>query len=156
MRKYILLFLFIICYTVGYCQVVRGVVLDNKTKTPISFASVYFNSTLAGTISDAKGYFELDRSKYPSMPITISAIGYYSFMLADFSTTQPIQIFLKSKEYELKETVIKSKSLVRDRMRNMKKFKEEFLGTTENAWKCRILNDNDITFDYYADKERSS
>lgn len=153
MRKYILLFLFVIGYTIGYSQIVRGIILDSKTKTPISFASVYFKSTLAGTISDEKGYFELDRSKYPSMSITISCIGYYSFTLADFSTSQPIQIFLKSKEYEIKETVIKSKSLVKDRMRYMKKFKEEFLGKNENARKCKILNDSDITFDYYANKD---
>jgi len=153
MRKYILLFLFVSCYTVGYSQIVRGIILDSKTKTPISFASVYFSSTLSGTISDDKGYFELDRSKHPSMSITVSSIGYYSFMLTDFSTTKPIQIFLKSKDYELKETVIKSKSLVKDRMRYMKKFKEEFLGKTENARKCRILNDSDITFDYYANKD---
>jgi len=154
MRKYIiLLFLFVSCYTVGYSQIVRGIILDSKTKTPISFASVYFNNTMAGTISDEKGYFELDRSKYPSMSITVSSIGYYSFTLADFSITQPIQIFLKSKEHELNETVIKSKSLVKDRMRYMKKFKEEFLGKTENARKCRILNDSDITFDYYANKD---
>lgn len=153
MRKYILLFLFVISYTIGYSQIVRGIILDSKTKTPIPFASVYFNSTLSGTISDDKGYFELDRSKYPSMSITVSSIGYYSFTLADFSTSQPIQIFLKPKEYEIKETVIKSKSLVKDRMRYMKKFKEEFLGKTENARKCRILNDSDITFDYYANKD---
>lgn len=153
MRKYILLFLFVISYTIGYSQIVRGIILDSKTKTPISFASVYFNSTLSGTISDDKGYFELDRSKYPSMSITVSSIGYYSFTLADFSTSQPIQIFLKPKEYEIKETVIKSKSLVKDRMRYMKKFKEEFLGKNENARKCRILNDSDITFDYYANKD---
>jgi hypothetical protein len=153
MRKYILLFLFVSSYTLGYSQIVRGIILDSKTKTPISFASVYFKSTLAATISDEKGYFELDRSKYPSMPIIVSSIGYYSFTLADFSTTQPIQIFLKSKDYELNETVIKSKSLVKDRMRYMKKFKEEFLGKNENARKCRILNDSDITFDYYANKD---
>lgn len=153
MRKYILLFLLVSCYTVGYSQIVKGIILDSKTKTPISFASVYFNSTMVGTISDEKGYFELDRSKYPSMSIIVSYIGYYSYTLKDFSTSQPIQIFLKSKEYELKETVIKSKSLVKDRMRYMKKFKEEFLGKTENARKCRILNDSDITFDYYADKD---
>ena len=153
MRKYILLFLFVSCYTVVYSQIVRGIILDSKTKTPISFASVYFSSTLSGTISDDKGYFELDRSKHPSMSITVSSIGYYSFVLTDFSTTKPIQIFLKSKEYEIKETVIKSKSLVKDRMRYMKKFKEGFLGKTENARKCRILNDSDITFDYYANKD---
>ena len=153
MRKYILLFLFISCYTVGYSQVVRGIVLDEKTKTPISFASVYFNGTFAGTISDVNGCFELNRSEHTSMPLTLSAIGYYSFNLTDFSSSKPIPIYLKPKEYELKGTVVKSKSLLKVRMRNLKLFKEEFIGLSDNAPKCKILNDNDITFNYYADKD---
>ena len=153
MRKYILLFLFISCYTVGYSQVVRGIVLDEKTKTPISFASVYFNGTFAGTISDVNGCFELNRSEHKSMPLTLSAIGYYSFNLTDFSSSKPIPVYLKPKEYELKGTVVKSKSLLRIRMRNLRLFKEEFLGLSDNALRCKILNDNDITFNYYADKD---
>ena len=51
MRKYILLFLFISSYTIGYSQLVKGIVLDEKTKTTIPYASVYYNGTFAGTIS---------------------------------------------------------------------------------------------------------
>ena len=152
MRKYILLFLFINCFTIGYCQVVKGIVRDEKTKTPIPFASVYYNGTFTGTISDVKGYFELNRSEHVSMPLVISAIGYYSFVLKDFSSSRTIEIQLKPKEYEFKETVIKSKSLKALRQKNMRLFKKEFLGFSHNALYCKILNEKDITFNYFADK----
>ena len=152
MRKYILLFLFINCFTIGYCQVVKGIVRDEKTKTPIPFAPVYYNGTFTGTISDVKGYFELNRSEHVSMPLVISAIGYYSFVLKDFSSSRTIEIQLKPKEYEFKETVIKSKSLKALRQKNMRLFKKEFLGFSHNALYCKILNEKDITFNYFADK----
>ena len=153
MRKYFLLFLFISCFTIGYSQVVKGIVLDEKTKSSIPFASVYYNGTFAGTITDIKGCFELNRSGHMSMPLIISAIGYYSFILTDFSSSQAIEIYLKPKEYEIKETVVKSKSLAAARVRNMRLFKKEFLGQSNNAVKCKITNEKDITFNYYADKD---
>jgi len=153
MRKHIILFLFVSCFTIGYSQLVKGIVLNIKNKTAIPFASVYYNGTFAGTISDKNGCFELNRSEHMSMPLIISAIGYYSFILTDFSFSQPIKIYLKPKEYEIKETVIKSRSLTEVRKRNMKLFKKEFLGLSNNARKCNIMNDKDITFNYYSDKD---
>ena len=153
MRHLSLIVLLIIGNAVGYSQIIRGTVLDEKTKEPIGFASVYFNGTSDGTISDVNGNFELNRSKYLSMPLTISAIGYYSSLLTDFSSTKPIDIFLKTKEHVLKETVIKSKSLKSKRKKFMKLFKDMFLGLSDNSLKCKILNEEDITFNYYKDKD---
>jgi len=153
MRNFVLILILIISNTVSYCQIIKGTVLDEKTKSPIGFASVYFNGTFDGTISDEKGYFELNRSKHLIMPLTISAVGYYSNMLTDFSSTKSINIYLKSKEYVLQEAVVKSKSLKALRKRYLRLFKEEFLGLSDNSLKCKILNEEDITFNYYKDKD---
>jgi len=153
MQKYILLLFFLSPFTIGYCQLVKGIVLDEKTKISIPFASVYFNGTFVGTKCDMKGTFELDRSEHTSMPVIISAIGYYSFMLKDFSSSRPVEIYLRPKEYEIKETVVKSKSLTEVRMKAMRLFKKEFLGLSNNAQKCKIMNEKDITFNYFADKD---
>ena len=148
MKKYILVFLFVISNLVSYTQVLRGTVYDDKTKSTIPFASVYFNGTYSGTTSNKEGYFELDRSNYPSMPVTISAIGYYSITLSNVLNQELRQIYLKPKEYELKGTLVKSKSLVSKRKRYLALFKDEFLGITNNARECSILNEKDITFNY--------
>jgi len=68
MQKYILLLFFLSPFTIGYCQLVKGIVLDEKTKISIPFASVYFNGTFVGTKCDMKGTFELDRSEHTSCP----------------------------------------------------------------------------------------
>jgi len=153
MKYSVLIFLLIISSTVVYSQVVKGIVRDEITKNPIGFASVYFNGTFDGTVCDEKGYFELNRSKHLTMPLTISAIGYYSILLSDFLSTKSIDIYLKSKEYVLKEAVVKSKSLKALRKRYLRLFKEEFLGLSDNSLKCKILNEEDITFNYFKDKD---
>lgn len=151
MRKYILLFLFTNFYLVAYNQVIKGAVLDKQTISTISFAAVYFSGTFVGTASDQDGNFVLDITKYTSMPLTISAVGYYSFTLTDFSTDEPYMIYLTPKVYEIKQVSIGAKSLVRERKANLKLFKKEFLGTSYNGKKCEIINEDDITFNYGSD-----
>jgi hypothetical protein len=94
------------------------------------------------------GNFELDISKNISIPLTISSVGYYSITLTDYSKDKPLIIYLTPKVHELKEVVISSKSLARKRKVYLNKFKDVFLGTTDNARNCEIINENDITFNY--------
>ena len=152
MRKLILIYLFTNFYIVAYNQVIKGTVLENKTRNPI-IATIYFNGTFAGTQSDLNGNFELDISKNASRPLTISSIGYYSVTLTSFSTNKPLIISMTPKVYEVKEVVISSKSLVMKRRANLNLFKNVFLGTTANARNCKIINENDITFNYDSDRD---
>lgn len=153
MRRLFLLFLFINFSISAYNQVVKGTILDKDTKRAIDFASLYFSGTFVGTHSDPNGNFELDISRYASMPLTISAIGYFSVTLTDYSPTKPLLIYMTPKVYELMEVTVKAKSLVRERRENLKIFRNEFLGTTGNALNCVIINENDITFNYGSDND---
>lgn len=119
--------------------------MDLNTQAGIGFAAVYFSGTSTGTHTDLTGYFELDISRYKSMPLTISALGYYSVTLADFSHNKPNFIYLTTKDYELSEVVITAKNR---RRANLNIFKREFLGTTPNARSCNIENENDVIFIY--------
>jgi hypothetical protein len=153
MRKLFLLFIFINFFKVAYNQVIKGTVLDKETKSPIGFAYLYFNGTFTVTQTDQNGNYKLDVSKNASMPLTISAVGYYSSTLTDFSTEKPNLIYLIPKLYELKEVTINARSLAKRRKANLRLFKDEFLGTTYNARECEILNEPDITFNYDSDKD---
>ncbi len=148
MKRLIFVFLFINFHTVAFNQIITGTVLDKKTKEAIPLASVYFNGTKAGTTADKNGVFKFDISKNKSMPITISAIGYYSKKKSDYSISEPLEVYLSPKIYELEETVVSDKSLKKKRKRYMRLFKDEFLGTTVNSHDCVILNEGDISFDY--------
>lgn len=153
MRKFVLLILSLSFYLTGYTQVIKGTVLDQETHSNIPFAYVYFNGTFVGTSADQNGYFELDISKNKSMPLTVSAVGYYSVTLTGLSSAKPIQVPMKPKVYEVNDVVIKSKSLVKKRKANLSVFRYAFLGSTPNARNCEIINENDITFNYDTDRD---
>jgi len=153
MRKFILSILFINLFNPAYNQMIKGTVLDEDDKNTICFATAYFNGTFVGATADLDGNFDLDISKNKAMPLTISAIGYYSVTLTNLTFDKPMIIYLKPKIYQLNETVINAKSLERKRKRYLKLLKDEFLGTTDNAQYCRILNEQDITFNYDSDKD---
>lgn len=153
MKKHLFFFLLSLFNLAAYNQVIKGTVYDEKTKGTIGFASVYFNGTFVGTYTDKDGHFELENPEHISMPLTISAIGYYSASLSHFTTNESLNIYLKPKEYTLGEASVKTKSLVGKRRRYMALFKEEFLGTTGNASECTILNEQDISFNYDTDRD---
>jgi len=127
-----------------YSQIIKGTVFEKNTNSPIQHAIVYFNGTSVGTYTDQNGFFELDISKNISMPLTISALGYYSVTLTSFLTDYPLVIYLTLKVFELKEVTISAKADENLRKENLKAFKEIFLGTTDNASNCEIINESDI------------
>jgi len=151
--KLIFIFLLINYHAISNSQIIKGTVLDKDSNNPVSFAYLYFSGTFVGTQSDQNGNFELDVSKNNSIPLTVSAIGYYSTTLTGFPQKIPFTIYLAPKLYSLKEITVNAKSLVRRRKVNMTLFKDIFLGTTNNARFCEILNENDISFNYDSDKD---
>lgn len=151
MRKIIFLLLLLDISTTAYNQTIRGAIHDELTRSPIHFSAVYFNGTFAGTHSDQNGYFELDISKNISKPLTVSALGYYSITVTDLVTDKFYRIYLTPKIFELNEVIISAKGkgkARRERNANLKSFRDDFLGTTFNAQKCKVTNENDITFKY--------
>jgi hypothetical protein len=158
MRKIIFIIILIGSFSVAHCQTFKGTVYDRSTDSTLSFAIVYISGTTIGTYSDIHGNFELDISKYSSLPITISFIGYYSVTLSEHSSNKMYNIYLSSKIFELgevvvtafktielNEVVVTAKSKWKTYLRI---FKREFLGETENASECNILNENDLRFSY--------
>lgn len=153
MNRFLLSVFFLLLGTLTFAQVITGVVLDQESRDPIDFASVFFNGTFVGTTSDEQGNFELDISKYANRPLTISAIGYSSSTINDFPPDRQHQVLLIRKLFDLEEVTVSTKSLVRKRRANMRIFKNEFIGLSSNARKCHILNEDDISFNYASDRD---
>ena len=134
-------------------QILRGVVLDEQSGDPIDFASVFFSGTFVGTTTGQNGAFELDISKYRNRPLSISAVGYYPRTISDLDPARSLQVSLRPRVFEIEEVSITTKSLVRKRKACMRTFIREFIGTSSNAQRCYILNEEDITFNYASDKD---
>lgn len=137
----------------AFPQMIHGTVFDKNTKAPIEFASIYFNGTVTGTYSGQTGAFELDIAKNISMPLTISAIGYNTLTITDYSPDRPVLVYLVPKVYELDEIVVKAKVPHGERKLNLRTFRDEFLGNTGNALTCEIENEEDIGFNYGKDQD---
>ncbi len=146
MKKLILIILAINVFNVSNAQIIKGVVIDESNSARINFATIYINGTSIGTYSDKNGYFELVITKHNSLPLTISALGYYSVTLTDFISDKITEVRLKPKIYELKEVIVTDKSHRNERIANLKLFKAQFLGSSANGRKCVILNEEDIKF----------
>ena len=153
MKKLILSILIICNVIAAFGQIIKGTILDKETGTLIDYAAVYLSGTFVGTNTDKDGSFQLDISKNPSIPLSVSAVGYSSVTLNKFSITEPLTIYLTPKIYNLNEVVISAKSHSGERRANLILFKKIFLGTTFVAKGCKILNENDITFNYDSDKD---
>jgi hypothetical protein len=133
------------------CQVIEGTVFDKTTKETICCASIYFDGTSNGVLSDQDGRFRISISKFKYIPLTVSAIGYFSTTLTDLKDDKPIAVYLEKKLFELDEVVVNAKSQARERRKNMTIFRKEFLGTTANSMSCQITNEKDIRFKYSSD-----
>jgi hypothetical protein len=146
MRKLILSILLINICLVAQAQTIRGIVRNKTDNVKITFASVYISGTYIGSYTDKDGCFELDVTKYNSLPLTISALGYYSTTLTNYPTDKIIEVYLVPKTYELSEVVVTAISQAKERMANLKLFRSQFLGSSANGRKCVILNEDDISF----------
>jgi hypothetical protein len=148
MRNISFIIILIGSFSAANCQTFKGTVYDRSTDSTISFAVVYISGTSVGTYTDINGNFTLDISRFRSMPITISMLGYYSITLAEHSSNKLHNIYLSQKIKVLNEVVITAKG---KRKTYLRIFKREFLGETENALECDILNENELRFTYNSD-----
>ena len=153
MKKIILFLVLVNFFQIGYTQIISGTVRDFSDNSIINFASIYISGTYIGTNSDQNGNFELDLSNHGSLPLTISALGYNSETIKEFSDDKPMIVYLTPKMFELNEVVVAAKSLSKEKKADMKLFRNEFLGITDNAHKCVIVNENDVIFNTDSSKD---
>lgn len=153
MHQLSLIVLLLIIHYQAHSQNIKGKVIDKLSNNEIAYATIYFNGTSFGTSSDQYGNFEINVTKFKSKPLTISAIGYYSKTVESFYEGELLIVKLKPKVYDINEAIISTTSLVRERKKNLRLFREEFLGTTDNSWDCEIINEEDITFNYFEDED---
>lgn len=155
-RSYLPIFLTLLLLSYGLVlrgQILKGVVLDEQNGKPIDFASVFFNGTFVGTTTGRDGSFELDISPYKNRPLSISAVGYHTLTIPELDPSESLQVSLKPRIFEIGEVTVTSKSLVRKRKACLRIFRREFLGSSSNAQKCHILNEEDLSFNYGSDRD---
>jgi len=140
---------FLTLQSVTNAQVIKGKIVDVNTEEGIPYANVYIDGSSSGAVSNLYGNFEYDMAEMQSKTITISAIGYYSQTINLFTKNQNLYIELLPKVYDIHEAVVTSQSLVKLRRKNLRIFKQQLFGFTDKVDYCEILNEDDITFNYF-------
>ena len=146
-RVFLLLFLsFAAGVTLAQDNFVSGKVTD-ATGKPVAGCSVYLSNTSIGDVTAATGVFTLKNLPSGKYELVISAIGYDTKVISISSEAYPhdLKIVLSIRSIELSEVVVQPADPNGWRKWGTY-FTENFIGTTDNAGQCRIVNYKDIKF----------
>jgi len=139
------------CLTFASAQTsysLTGKVISGDDQKPLPWANVFLSNTSAGTQTDTDGHFRLQNLQAGNFKLVVSFVGYESIIIDVRPQEQKsYTLMLKPSVKSLKEVVIKGKSLSpSERTRNMKDFREHFIGLSENARFCVIQNPSVLEF----------
>jgi hypothetical protein len=130
-----------------YSQNIQGLITDANTNEVIEGASVYFDNTTIGVISNMEGQFEIPFDASINTPLIISFLGYKKQIISNYSADTLLHIKLVEDFDALNEVVIESKDSW-SRKKKLEQFKLQFLGFSSNSLSCKILNEDDIILRY--------
>ncbi len=151
--KNISFLIFFLSFLSSFAQELSGVVLSEKTNDPIIGASVYFDNTSIGTITNFDGEFFIDLKQPINAPLVVSFVGYETKIVS-------IENFETKKTFKLKEDVNTLEEVLLDskdewsREFKLKQFRREFLGRSEFADKCTILNEDALVLIFERDTKQ--
>jgi len=127
---------------------ITGRILNQADTKPIADASVFVSNATIGGKTAHDGTFTLHNVKPGKYDLVVSVVGFEPFettiILGNGNVSLPdIAIFPKT--IGLKEVIVKPDV---NRERNYAWFKEQFLGTSDLAKECKILNPEILYLDY--------
>ncbi len=148
----LLLGLVVCCFAAkAQTGVVTGVVTDAKTKQPMPLAVVFIANTTIGTTADENGKYTLYNVPMGTVEIVASFVGYANTrQRIEVTGKMELNLALQPQDRELTEVKVVAK-YGKDWAKNLRRFREAFIGFSGNAAGCHILNPEVLHFDY--DKE---
>lgn len=139
----------------------RGIVINDFTKEPVPFASIYWKRAGAGTTTDSAGQFTLRLSHHPIDTLVVSYVGFANVYKRIPNTFKDIaHLVLVMRELKLANTVeVKSKfnkglrwwkAIVANKMRNNPYKYENYAYELYNKMELDI---NNVSRKYFTDKK---
>jgi TonB-dependent SusC/RagA subfamily outer membrane receptor len=150
MSKTLFLFIILLPFAAFSQYTISGQVLNNTDKKPVESASIFLSNASVGGKTDKQGNFTLYNAKPGKYQLVISSIGFESYSqnitVGNGNIALPA-IYISPKILILNEVKIKS-GIDPNRMKYYYWFLDEFLGNSELAADCKILNPEMLDFDY--------
>lgn len=134
-------------------SVLRGRVTSDAGK-PLAGASIFISNTSKGTITDEKGDFTLSGVPAGRYVLVVSSVGYQNDLETIDSRfpRNDFEIVLRTKAKELGE--VRVRAFDADGYKRWGElFKENFIGTSDFARNCQILNPESVKI-HFARKSR--
>jgi len=146
-KSFLLLLLLIPTYCLAQIKITGKVINMTDTK-PVPNASVFLNNAQVGNKTADDGTFTLSNVKPGKYDFIISIVGYetYTYSLQTGSADVNFgTISIIPKTFQLNEVRIRPDP---NREKYYAIFRQQFLGYSDNAAKCKILNSDVLDFDY--------
>ncbi|MBW4888119.1 carboxypeptidase-like regulatory domain-containing protein [Mucilaginibacter sp. HMF5004] len=142
-------FLLILLPVLSFSQTtITGKVISAADKKPVGYATVFLSNSIIGTRTAEDGTFTLTNAKNGTYDMVVSFIGFephhQNVNISGAAINLPV-IELSPRINQLKEVKI---GIDANRERYLAVFKREFIGLSDNAQQCKILNPDVINFDY--------
>jgi hypothetical protein len=129
---------------------ISGKILNRADSKPVPDANVFLSNATIGTKTASDGTFTLHNIKPGKYELVVSIVGFETFnksITVENNNIEIPDITLPPKTIALKEVSIKyHKDPNREKYYGW--FKDEFLGTSQQAQDCRILNPDILDLDY--------
>jgi len=124
---------------------ISGAVYDAESRQPLPNVNVFLGNTKIGTGTDAQGSFSLNGIPAGRYELVFSRVGYDRFIrpvLLHGDTSMIVNAQLKPRVITISGVDVMGEGSADtwERRRNMRIFLEEFLGKTDNARRCKVLN----------------
>ena len=153
MRKTIIVTIIVLSCCRINAQTFTGTVYDKATNQPISGVYVSFNGTVAYTITDNLGKFELTVAQRLNTQLVFSHIAYNMVIIENPFDKLPEEIYMEERVNMLDDVVVSARQLAEyadpfTRAQKLKTFREQFLGTTRAGKSCFIMNEADLELRY--------
>ncbi|MBS1524418.1 MAG: carboxypeptidase regulatory-like domain-containing protein [Bacteroidetes bacterium] len=129
---------------------VTGTILSKPDKKPVRDVSVFLNNTTTGSKTAKNGVFTFENVPAGKYKLVVSCIGfevYTQLLTVANANIQLPTIELMAKTIALKEVKIKARDS-RLRQRDLALFIKDFIGTSDLASECIILNPDVLDLDY--------
>ncbi|MEN8885459.1 MAG: carboxypeptidase-like regulatory domain-containing protein [Winogradskyella sp.] len=130
-----------------FSQTFSGRVIDKETNKPVETVAVYFDNTTIGTTTNAAGEFTITYTSAVQSTLVISYLGYEKVFINDYRSRNIIEVGLVAATNTLDEVYINYDDGL-TRKQKLKLFRREFLGTSEFASSCKILNEDALVLRY--------
>lgn len=131
-----------------FSQEYPGRVVDAETGEPIRYANIFLAGSSIGCATDSIGEFLLKTKGIVTIPIVFSSVGYEIKILSVPELQKSNVIQLVKSNFNIEEVNVLSAKSGWSRAKMMRTFKKEFLGESDYAHSCKILNENDIYLFY--------